>query len=120
MKHYANKRLSRGLALVAVDILFFGITDPARAPSLLLMAGFLLLTYTLYVFLSLVVVIADHNGLSLGRHRHRYVAVIASIVAMLIALQSMGELGGRDIIVLIPLAFLSYLYISYNYTKQAT
>jgi uncharacterized membrane protein YccC len=113
-KLLSHKRFRRIALLIVVDAVVFGLTDPQQVPSIALAAGFLLLAVTLYqVFLGLLQ-LANWYGLPGAVHRHRQARTLTALVGGLVALQSIGELGRRDVLVLLPLAFMAYLYMSYG------
>jgi hypothetical protein len=113
-----HSRFRRIALLIMVDAVVFGLTDPQQVPSIALAGGFLLLAVTLYqIFLGLLQ-LANWYGLPGAVHRHRQARTLTALVGGLVALQSIGELGARDILVLLPLAFMAYLYISYGKTAR--
>jgi hypothetical protein len=113
-KLLSHSRFRRIALLIMVDAIVFCLTDPQQVPSIALAGGFLLLAVTLYqVFLGLLQ-LANWYGLPGAVHRHRQARTLTALAGGLIALQSIGELGSRDILVLLPLAFMAYLYMSYG------
>ena len=104
------------VGLLVADGLFFGLTDPDKVPSLFLMIGFLLCAGTLYVLIRAILAASAWYGLPLNKHGSRLARVVTLAAGVLIALQSIGELGSRDILVLMPLTLVSYLYVSYGRT----
>lgn len=107
-----NRPVSRLLALIMVDALFFGLSDPDKTPSFLLIVGFILFVATFYYLASCLASLAGLYGLKL-KHKKPLTIYLTVIVGILVALQSVGELGARDIWVLLPLAILGYFYSSY-------
>lgn len=102
-------------ALLAADTVFFATTDPHEVPSFILIIGFLLLTATIYCAVrGLLALIRWYGLLPSDSHRRRLARVVTGLAAGLIALQSIGQLGVRDILVLLPLTLLAYLYITYG------
>ena len=104
------------LALV-VDAGLFGGLNAQQASSLELMLGFIMLLVTSYYLAYGLVVAAGWYGLKF-RHRRRLAIYIASAAGVIVALQSIGELGTRDVAVIMGLGLLAYLYSSYGETKQ--
>ena len=117
MKIASHPRFWLVSCLLVVDGLFFGLSDPQKVPSLLLAAGFLLMVATLYQLMLGLLHAADWYGLPGKAHRRRQARIVTGLAGGLIALQSIGELGQRDVLVLLPLAVLAYLYISYGKGK---
>jgi hypothetical protein len=115
MKSSINTSQHRRLAaLFVADLLFFGLTDPANVPSFALIIGFLLFAATLYQFVRGLIKLGSWYGLEFTRRQQRLARIATGVMAGLVALQSMGQLGGRDILVLVPLALVAYLYTSYG------
>jgi hypothetical protein len=48
------------------------------------------------------------------RHRKRALRSAVLLISGLVALQSIGQLSPRDVLVLAPLSALMYMYIAYN------
>jgi hypothetical protein len=118
MKLLTHPRIRVILILLVADSVLFSLTNPDNVPSLMLAGGFLLLTATLYCLALGLMAIAGWYGLSTSRHRRRFARITTGVVASLIALQSIGELSMRDVLVLLPLAVLAYLYVSYGRSNQ--
>lgn len=78
----------------------------------MIMVGFGLLVVTIYYLVYGLVSLAGLYGLR-AKRKQRLSLALTGVLGILIALQSVGELGGRDILVLLPLAMLGYLYSSY-------
>jgi hypothetical protein len=104
---------SLGAALLLGDVVFFGFTDPTRAPSTFFIIAFLLLSASLYMAVQGVCALLGWYG-SPVKHRHRMGMIVAGGVSGLFALQSIGQLSLRDFAVLVPLVALAHFYISYN------
>ena len=113
-KFFQRSKLRYFIALLIVDAMFFGLTDPAEVPSFALIIGFLLFTITLYQLIKGLFVLGSWYGLRFNKQQKRFARIVTGVIAGLIALQSMGQLGQRDILVLIPLALVAYLYMSYG------
>lgn len=105
-----NTRLA---ALIAVDGLFFGLTNPADVPSFALIIAFLLLVATFYQLVKGLMRIGAWYGINSG-HQLRLARIITGVTAIVIALGSMGQLGGRDFFVMVPFVVLTYMYTSYG------
>lgn len=103
--------------LLLIDGLLFGLSDPQRVPSPMLAIGFILLVITLYQLMVGLLMAANWYGLPGRAHRRRQARVSTGVISGLIALQSIGELGLRDVLVLLPLAVIAYLYVSYAKAK---
>lgn len=103
--------------LVAVDSLFFGFTSPTRVSSPLLIVGFSLVVATLYGSLRLALSIAGVYS-PWFRRQKRPVAYLTGLLGVTLALQSIGQLTLRDVVVLMVLSAVLGLY--YEYSKSKT
>jgi len=110
-------RLQLIIGLVALDGAFFMLTDPRQVASIVIIIGFLLLSLTLYLLISRLCVASQLYGLPFGRQSHRIALFGTGVIAGLIALQSIGELTVRDMLVAVPLSTVMYLYFSYGRAK---
>ena len=113
MKHASHPRRWLIAGIVVADAVLFGTTNPHSAPSWLLVAGFLLLSLNFYLVLLGLLRLAGWYGLPVGRHS-RFARTAVGVFSGLVALQSIGELSPRDILVLLPLAAIAYFYSSYG------
>lgn len=104
------------LIAILVDLVFFGATDPTKVPSVLLAAGFILLVITFYLGFKLVA--EGLSGPDKQTRNTRSIILIATIfVAFIVGMQSIGQLSVRDVLAVIPLAVLLFVYLSY-YVNQ--
>jgi hypothetical protein len=113
MKPLAHKHTWKFAGLAAVDGIVFGLTNAASVPSFVLMVGFLLLSVTFYYLIRGLLTFVGLYGVSVRRKR-RLAAVMTGAVSGLVALQSIGELNSRDVLVLVPLMLIGYVYTSYG------
>ena len=103
--------------LLAADILLFGTTDPRDTVSFMLVVGFVLLSVTLYYLLDGLLALTKLYGLPV-RHRKRALRAMALTASGLLALQSIGQLSVRDVVILAPLTVLMYFYIAYSKSSK--
>lgn len=106
-----------GLPLLVTDAAFFGFTNPNKLPTGLLIVGFILLGFTLYLALRSVIAGLALYGIRTGSHNRRLAVMISLAIIIMVALQSIGELTLRDVVVLLLLNVIIYGYISYGQTK---
>jgi hypothetical protein len=118
MKRKLKPHTKLVLGLFSVDLLFFSLTDPLQVPSVLLIVAFLLFAVTFYQVMRQLFRLAHTYGVPVGAKATRLARIITGVIGVLIALQSMGQLSARDIWVLIPLALLTYLYVSYGQSNR--
>ena len=104
----------RLVTLFVADGLLFGGTSARNVASYVLIVGFLLLLATLYELSQAALAAANLYGLHLKRRR-QLAASLAGLGGVVIALQSIGELSSRDLLVLLPLVIVGYLYSFYRY-----
>jgi len=110
-----HKRSVRWLLVTgALDALFFSLTDPAKVTPLFLMAGFILAVATIYWFFRATMVVLGVYSKTVHRQARQLARMLTLAAALLIALQSMGQLSFRDVLVLVPLLIIGYTYIRYN------
>ena len=116
--HFKKSLLVAGLLLA--DGLFFDLTNPNRVPSWALIVGFALVSATFYVLLLAMVRMAGFYGITTGTNGKRIARLLGISGGIAIALQSLGELSLRDIVVLLLLTAIAYGYTSYgsNQTKN--
>lgn len=100
------------LGLLVIDAGFFGLTDPSRAASGYFIIAFLLLSLSIFLVVDSLFKLTKWYGIEL-KHRARFVGAIGGGVCGLIALQSIGQLSSRDVVLLLPLGLLAYMYVSY-------
>jgi uncharacterized membrane protein YfhO len=99
--------------LLAADGLVFGATNPNDTASFMLIVGFILLCATVYYLLDGLLTLTKLYGIPL-RHKKRFLKSMTLLISGLAALQSLGQLSSRDVLVLAPLSVLLYLYIAYS------
>lgn len=99
--------------LLVADSVLFGTTDPRDAPSFMLIVGFLLMSATIYYMLDGLLALTKLYGLPV-RHRKRVLRTTTLLIGGLLALQSIGQLSARDILILAPLTSLVYFYVAYS------
>lgn len=117
MRHLTSliKRLHfwRISGLLAVDALLFGVTNPQTTSSFFLIVGFALFCVTFYYVLDAVLMLAKLYGVPV-RHKKRLLRTLTVVMGGVVALQSVGQLSSRDLIVLTPLTVVLYLYVTYT------
>jgi uncharacterized membrane protein YdbT with pleckstrin-like domain len=101
------------IALLIIDALLFTNTNATNVSSITLVIGFVLLVMTTYYLTKGFLVLVAFYGIR--AKRPNYLALsISTIIGGLLALQSVGELGLHDVIVVVLLGTLAYFYSSYN------
>lgn len=100
------------LGLMAADVVLFNVTDARSAPVYTLIVGFVLVMITFYYLLCGGLQAAKLYGVSF-KHKRRVAAYVTILAGFLLALQSVGELNSRDVLVLLPLMVIGYGYGAY-------
>jgi len=96
----------------------FGSTNTQRVSSAVLMLGFVLMLVTLYQLYCLLLSLVRIYGVEF-RRLPRLATYLTTITGLVIALQSIGQLGPRDVVVLLMLAILAYFYGNYRAVRQS-
>lgn len=107
-----NKRFWEILIILVIDGFFFGLTNPNKINSVFLIAGFILLGLTLYLLVQIIMSYLIKLGFKFKNRRE--IAIFSSVlVVILLALQSIGQLSGRDVLIIIPAIILLFIYLTY-------
>ncbi len=109
MKIRSRRSLWQAVGLLGLDGLLFCTTDVSKVPSFIVIIGFGLLAATLYWVIRGLLRAGRLYGLTIRRQR-TVSFYLTGIVAGLLALQSIGGLTHRDIMVLLPLSLIGYGY----------
>jgi hypothetical protein len=112
-----HKHFWQSLCLLLIDIVFFTRTDASKVAPLVLIVGFILSVLTCYELLYGVLSVARLYGLPV-RYKQRLAVYLTGVVGLILALQSIGELTPRDVLVLLPLATLAYIYGVYATSRR--
>ncbi len=111
-------RIIAGLALI--DLCFFGLINPNVGNSLIIILGCVFAAATVYCLcLIMASVLGMLAGTSLTAQR-RIAIFLATVAIFLLLMQSIGQLSIRDIIAIVPLAALLYLYSTYAMSRKKT
>jgi predicted membrane protein len=117
MKILHNRQFQYVLGLLVLDILLFTTTNAATAPSFVAIIGFGLLVVTVFYVIYALTGLTKYYGLPVPRRKPLSIYLTA-IIGLLVALQSIGELGPRDVMVILLLAGIGYVYSSYAKTAK--
>lgn len=96
------------IASGALLLLLLLFTDPSALPSAFLMVPFVLVFIALSAAVSRIMIMF---GLTISKAR-RVGYVFSSIPVLLLALQSLGQLTLRDVLVVLVFFVLAYFYVS--------
>jgi len=102
------------LPLAVADIVFFSLVNPANSSSFMIIIGILLTALTIYVAIfGLTKLLAVFFTVS--RRTQRRFAIFSTLVLMfLLLMQSIGQLSLRDILAIVPLMIVLYIYLTYT------
>ncbi len=112
-----STHIVRAGSLVVADLLFYGNTNEHSVPSYLVIIGFLLLALNIYFVSFVVLSLLRLYGLPI-KHKKRLAKYITGAASIIIALQSVGQLSVKDVLVLLPLTILGYVYVNYTKNRQ--
>jgi len=115
-KLLSNRRFIKFAALLAASAVLFSFTEASRVPSLFIIIGFLLLTGVIYYIIYGLMSALALYGFRV-RRKQLVAGYLTAALAIMVALQSVGEMGRWDFWVLLPLAILAYFYSSYARAK---
>lgn len=112
---YLQNRATRLLFLTLVlNVLFFSTTNPAKVAPLWLIVGFILAIATLYWFFRGVILLVGLYSKAICKQEKQLAKGLTVAATLVLALQSMGQLTVRDLLVLLPLVVLGYFYLRYG------
>ena len=118
LKPHAKRKPIQLMALFVVDALFFSLVNPVNAYAIVIVLGFVLLIITIYVLIDFLLALGERI-IPFSAHTKRRMALATTLVlALLIAMQSIGQLTTKDILAVIPLAIILSIYFSYMLKKQ--
>jgi hypothetical protein len=107
-----NKLVHSALVLFVLDLIFFGSLNTSKVAQLMLVVGYILLVVNLYLVVYGAISLIRLYGVPVKRKK-RLSSYASLFLGLIIALQSIGELSGHDVFVILLLAVLSYGYITY-------
>jgi hypothetical protein len=113
--HY--RHFWQALGLFVLDVAFFTKTNASKVAPFVLIIGFVLLVLTCYELLYGLLSVVRLYGLPV-RYKQRLALYLVGVLGLMLALQSIGELTPRDILVLLPLATLAYIYGIYASSRK--
>jgi hypothetical protein len=106
------------LGLLIADAVLLGGTNAGKVSAGLLMLGFGLVIGSVYWLIYACLAVLRLYGLVI-RQKRRLAATLAGLAACVLALQSVGELNAKDVLLLLPLITIGYSYISYSLDQRS-
>lgn len=117
-KLFKTKLVRLSLALFVLDLIFFGGLNSSRVSQIILEVGYVTLLANIYLLSYGLTSLIRLYGLVI-KNPKRFSIYTTSFLGVIIGLQSVGELSGHDIIVVLLLAVGSYSYLNYvSKTRQ--
>lgn len=101
--------------VVVCDILFFNLTNATKVASVYLILGIILLSLSFYIIVRLIISQFLKFYIKKG---HKVALYLTFLFLTMVAFQSSGELSWSDLVVLIALILVSYVYTSYLKTDK--
>lgn len=96
----------------------FWRNQPSECPILYASCGVCII-YGYFLLLSFGMFrLGKWYGLEFSKKQIRLARIITSVVAIIVALQTTGQLSHREIFVLLPLALIAYAYMSYVHPNR--
>ena len=118
LKPHAKRKLIELSVLFVLDCIFFSTVNPVQAYAVVIVVGFLLLVLTLYILIDFLLAVSE-RVIPFSHHtKHRMALATTLVLALLIAMQSIGQLTVKDIMAVVPLIIVLSVYFSYMLKKQ--
>jgi hypothetical protein len=116
-KFFKNKLIRRAVLLFILDSIFFGLIDPNKVNSLFLLVGFILLGFSIYTFMRIIMFFLNKMGFKI-KNGPKIAGFTAGVACLLLVLQSIGQLSIIDVSIILPMFVLLYLYFTYIRPKS--
>jgi hypothetical protein len=114
----AKRKLIELGGLFVIDAVFFSMVNPIQAHAFVIVIGYGLLVVTLYFLIDFLLAVSERI-IPFSHHTKRRMALATTLVAaLLIAMQSIGQLTVKDVLAVIPLIVVLSVYFSYMLKKQ--
>ncbi len=114
MKSHRIRKFMQLSALFVLDVLFFGLIDPAKAYAVVVIVGFGLLVATVYVIVDFLLLLIEKLAVITPMARKRLLSGATMLFALLVAMQSIGQLTVKDMFAIVPLVVVVAFYLSYQ------
>jgi len=98
------------LLLAVMNMIIFSWTSPLESPAIVVIGGFVLASVDLFVVILLLVRFLCRLLPSLRRFQRRITVSLVSFGVITLALASLGQLTWHDLIVVIVIWVLGYMY----------
>ena len=98
------------VSLLVLDGLFFGLVNPGTVSQLVLLLGFLLVGFTIYVLIYLILRYLRYLGFKF-RNVTRISLILTIVFIISLALESIGQFSTIDLITLLIFCLMLYVYL---------
>ena len=98
---------------ILLQVIFFSSINPFSAEAFILFMGIFLIICDLYLLINQTLIFLSKEFMFIKLRRKKLTIVVTSIGALLVMLESLGQLTFKDIIVIIMLALIVYWYTWY-------
>lgn len=99
------------ISLVGVDLVFFSIFSPSSNNSLVILVACVLLGLSVYVASLLFIRLATIFVAMADSTQWRLALSISLVLLFLALMQSIGQLGAKDLLAVLPFSVILYLYL---------
>jgi hypothetical protein len=101
------------IGLLVVDGFFFGLTNPNSVSSQFLVIGYLFIILSIYALLRAFSQFIGIYSAAAQQTARRMARLLSILAAILLGMQSVGQLSPKDVMALIPLVAVAYIYLAY-------
>lgn len=108
-KYLVNIKTWSFISILVLDGLFFGLTNPSKSNSFLLIVGFILFGLTTYLVIYCLFRILLVLGIK-TKFRQPLTIYSSLVITLLVVLQSLGQLSIRDTLVTLLIAAIGCFY----------
>jgi hypothetical protein len=99
--------------LMMLDILFFGLVNPTTSNSYVVILGCILIILSTYALVLIVTrLVAIFIPVSVATQK-RFTLFVSLLLVFILLMQSIGQLSTRDLIAILPLLAVLYIYLTY-------
>jgi hypothetical protein len=110
VKMYKRRHMLLYILLIICNILLFSWTSPLESPAVIVIGGFIVASLDLWVIVHLFVRFLGVVAPKARRFSRRLTVAFTSFGIITLALASLGQLTWRDLIVVIIIWLLGYMY----------
>jgi Ca2+/Na+ antiporter len=96
-----------------IDVLFFGLINPTTSNSYVVILGCILIILTIYALVLIITRLAAIFIPVSAAVQKRFALFVSLLLAFMLLMQSIGQLSARDLIAILPLLVVLYIYLTY-------